>query len=226
MALEVDEGLPFLEGVVIVSLLPLLPTLPTLPDGDGVGERGDGVPVILKKENTTVFFVKNSCPRLLWLSPTVHSTFFKADNVGNGSKCLSTKGVLLIEWKKKKTIPGTAGDDCRCPLREGIRWVHEKNGYWFKPMLQALSWSEWAETNTSAAKTKQKRGKEERRWRGPCLSPCAFFAHICFSFPASRLTEGWKRPGIHLQSNVNVTRFFCCHMRTRSRQIRLSFIML
>ena len=34
MALEVDEGLPFLEGVVIVSLLPLLPTLPTLPDGD------------------------------------------------------------------------------------------------------------------------------------------------------------------------------------------------
>lgn len=46
MALEVDEGLPFLEGVVIVSLLPLLPTLPTLPDGDGVGERGDGVPVI------------------------------------------------------------------------------------------------------------------------------------------------------------------------------------
>lgn len=49
MALEVDEGLPFLEGVVIVSLLPLLPTLPTLPDGDGVGERGDGVPVILKK---------------------------------------------------------------------------------------------------------------------------------------------------------------------------------
>ena len=100
MALEVDEGLPFLEGVVIVSLLPLLPTLPTLPDGDGVGERGDGVPVILKKENTTAFFVKNSCPRLLWLSPTVHSTFFKADNVGNGSKCLSTKGVLLIESKK------------------------------------------------------------------------------------------------------------------------------
>jgi len=24
----------------------LLPTLPTLPEGDGVGERGDGVPVI------------------------------------------------------------------------------------------------------------------------------------------------------------------------------------
>ena len=49
IALEADEGLPFLEGVVIVSLLPLLPTLPTLPEGDGVGERGDGVPVILKK---------------------------------------------------------------------------------------------------------------------------------------------------------------------------------
>ena len=68
MALELDEGLPFLEGVVIVSLLPLLPTLPTLPDGDGVGERGDGVPVILKKENTTVFFVKNLCPRMVWRS--------------------------------------------------------------------------------------------------------------------------------------------------------------
>lgn len=54
IALEPEEGLPFLEGVVIVSLLPLLPTLPTLPEGDGVGERGDGVPVVLwtRKINT------------------------------------------------------------------------------------------------------------------------------------------------------------------------------
>ena len=44
-----EEALLFLEGVVMVSLLPLLPTLPTLPEGDGVGERGDGVPVILNK---------------------------------------------------------------------------------------------------------------------------------------------------------------------------------
>lgn len=47
IALQPEEGLLFLEGVVIVSLLPLLPTLPTLPEGDGVGERGDGVPVVL-----------------------------------------------------------------------------------------------------------------------------------------------------------------------------------
>lgn len=47
IALEPEDGLPFLEGVVIVSLLPLLPTLPTLPEGDGVGERGEGVPVVL-----------------------------------------------------------------------------------------------------------------------------------------------------------------------------------
>lgn len=52
IALEPEEGLPFLEGVVIVSLLPLLPTLPTLPEGEGVGERGEGVPVILCKETT------------------------------------------------------------------------------------------------------------------------------------------------------------------------------
>lgn len=52
MALVADEGLPFLEGVV--SLLPLLPTLPTLPEGDGVGERGDGVPVILGGKHQVV----------------------------------------------------------------------------------------------------------------------------------------------------------------------------
>ena len=47
IALEPEEGLPFLEGVVIVSLLPLLPTLPTLPEGDGVGviRLGDSVMV-------------------------------------------------------------------------------------------------------------------------------------------------------------------------------------
>ena len=49
IALDPVEGLPFREGVVIVSLLPLLPTLPTLPDGDGVGDMGDGVPVVLQK---------------------------------------------------------------------------------------------------------------------------------------------------------------------------------
>lgn len=49
IALDPVEGLPFREGVVIVSLLPLLPTLPTLPDGDGVGDMGDGVPVVLRK---------------------------------------------------------------------------------------------------------------------------------------------------------------------------------
>ena len=49
IALVAEEALLFLEGVVMVSLLPLLPTLPTLPEGDGVGERGDGVPVILNK---------------------------------------------------------------------------------------------------------------------------------------------------------------------------------
>ena len=70
MALEVDEGLPFLEGVVIVSLLPLLPTLPTLPDGDGVGERGEGVPVILKKKPQQYSSLKTrvhacfGCPQL------------------------------------------------------------------------------------------------------------------------------------------------------------------
>ena len=31
--------------------------------------------------------------------------------------------------EKKKQFQGTAGDDCRCPLREGIRCVHEKNGH-------------------------------------------------------------------------------------------------
>ena len=56
IALEAEEGLLFLEGVVIVSLLPLLPTLPTLPEGDGVGERGDGVPVILKKKDEIRIF--------------------------------------------------------------------------------------------------------------------------------------------------------------------------
>ena len=50
IALVADVGLPFLEGVVVVSLLPLLPTLPMLPEGDGVGDRGDGVPVILWRE--------------------------------------------------------------------------------------------------------------------------------------------------------------------------------
>lgn len=55
IALEPEEDLPFLEGVVIVSLLPLLPTLPTLPEGDGVGERGDGVPVVLwTRKNDTL----------------------------------------------------------------------------------------------------------------------------------------------------------------------------
>ena len=48
IALVADVAFPpFLEGVVVVSLLPLLPTLPMLPEGDGVGDRGDGVPVIL-----------------------------------------------------------------------------------------------------------------------------------------------------------------------------------
>ena len=51
ITLDPEEGLLFLEGVVIVSLLPLLPTLPTLPEGDGVGERGEGVPVILQRRN-------------------------------------------------------------------------------------------------------------------------------------------------------------------------------
>lgn len=46
IALEPVEGLLFRDGVVIVSLLPLLPTLPILPDGDGVGDKGDGVPVV------------------------------------------------------------------------------------------------------------------------------------------------------------------------------------
>ena len=50
IALVADVGLPFLEGVVMASLLPLLPTLPTLPEGDGVGDRGDGVPVILRRK--------------------------------------------------------------------------------------------------------------------------------------------------------------------------------
>ena len=95
MALEVDEGLPFLEGVVIVSLLPLLPTLPTLPDGDGVGERGDGVPVILKKENTTVFFVKNLCPRMVWLFPTVHSTSLRQIMSGTALSACLRKGSFL-----------------------------------------------------------------------------------------------------------------------------------
>ena len=55
IALEPEEALPFLEGVVIASLLPLLPTLPTLPEGDGVGERGDGVPVVLwTRQNNTL----------------------------------------------------------------------------------------------------------------------------------------------------------------------------
>ena len=48
IALVADVGLPFLEGVA--SLLPVLPTLPTLPEGDGVGDRGDGVPVILGRK--------------------------------------------------------------------------------------------------------------------------------------------------------------------------------
>lgn len=95
MALEVDEGLPLLEGVVIVSLLPLLPTLPTLPDGDGVGERGDGVPVILKKETTTVFFVKNLCPCMVWLSPTVHLTSLRQIMSGMAlSACLRKVSFL------------------------------------------------------------------------------------------------------------------------------------
>ena len=51
IALVADVGFPpFLEGVVVASLLPLLPTLPMLPEGDGVGDRGDGVPVILWRE--------------------------------------------------------------------------------------------------------------------------------------------------------------------------------
>ena len=58
IALEPEEGLLFLEGVVIVSLLPLLPTLPTLPDGDGVGERGDGVPVVLWTRNNNTLMKK------------------------------------------------------------------------------------------------------------------------------------------------------------------------
>lgn len=58
IALEPEEGLPFLEGVVIVSLLPLLPTLPTLPEGDGVGERGDGVPVVLWTRNNNTLMKK------------------------------------------------------------------------------------------------------------------------------------------------------------------------
>ena len=52
IALVADVGFPpFLEGVVVVSLLPLLPTLPILPEGDGGGDRGDGVPVILWRKN-------------------------------------------------------------------------------------------------------------------------------------------------------------------------------
>ena len=38
----------------LLPVLPTLPTLPTLPDGDGVGDSGEGVPVILT--NTTVNF--------------------------------------------------------------------------------------------------------------------------------------------------------------------------
>ena len=46
MALEPEDGLPFREGVVTASLLLVLPTL---PEGDGVGDMGDGVPVILQE---------------------------------------------------------------------------------------------------------------------------------------------------------------------------------
>jgi hypothetical protein len=49
--MQLDDTLLVLEGVVIASLLlalPTDPTLPILPDGDGVGDIGDGVPVVLK----------------------------------------------------------------------------------------------------------------------------------------------------------------------------------
>jgi len=48
-----DGRLPLRDGVVIASLLPILPTeptLPMLPDGEGVGDIGEGVPVVLNNE--------------------------------------------------------------------------------------------------------------------------------------------------------------------------------
>ena len=68
-------------------------------------------------------------------------------------------------------------------------------------------------------------GKAERGGKEGPVSVLARYL-FTFSFPSSRVTGNWKRLGIHLQSNVNITRFFCCHIRTRTLQIRLSFIML
>lgn len=49
--MQFDGLLLVLEGVVIASLLPALPTeptLPMLPEGEGVGDIGEGVPVVLQ----------------------------------------------------------------------------------------------------------------------------------------------------------------------------------
>ena len=154
--------------------------------------------------------------------PNCTLNFFKADNVGNGSKCLSTKGVLLIELKKK--IQGMAGDDCRCPLREGIRCARAE---W--PLIQTYAPGSqlvrMSENKYKCSKNKTKTAGKERGGKEGPVSVLARFL-FTFSFPSSRVTESWKRLGIHLQSNVNITSFFCCHIRTRTLQIRLSFIML
>ena len=51
-AIALEGCLPLREGVATASWLPVLPTLPILPmlpEGEGVGESGEGVPVILKQ---------------------------------------------------------------------------------------------------------------------------------------------------------------------------------
>ena len=60
---EPEGNLPFREGVVTASLLLVLPTL---PDGEGVGDMGDGVSVILCKQrrNITVSSIGNGTSRV------------------------------------------------------------------------------------------------------------------------------------------------------------------
>lgn len=72
-----------------------------------------------------------------------------------------------------------------------------------------------SENKYKCSKNKTKTGGKEREGKEGPVSVLARLL-FTFSFPSSRVTESWKRLGIHLQSNVNITRFFCCHIRTRT----------
>lgn len=72
-----------------------------------------------------------------------------------------------------------------------------------------------SENKYKCSKNKTKTGEKERGGKEGPVSVLARFL-FTFPFPSSRVTESWKRLGIHLQSNVNITRFSCCHIRTRT----------